>query len=105
MSMQRGLGNRAPSFFKPIKHETAKVETMRVKLNIDYLVALDGIRLTSFQAGQEADFPVSIAQALLEDGRASLPAAAKMELGSPEDKMLDGPGANKAGARKGGRRK
>lgn len=77
---------------------------MKIKLNIDYTVALDGINLTSFAAGQEAEFPVSIAQVLLEDGRASLPAAAKMEPGPPENKMLDGPGANKA-AKKGHRRK
>lgn len=53
--------------------------TMRIKLNIDYTVALDGIHPTSFAAGQEADIPERIAAVLLEDGRAGLPKAAKVE--------------------------
>ena len=80
-------------------------QTMRIKLNIDYTVALDGVRLNSFVAGAEVDFPERIAAVLLEDGRASLPVAAKALKGAPENKMLDGPGANKGAFKRGGRRK
>jgi hypothetical protein len=78
---------------------------MRVKLNRDYTVCLDGIHPTAFAAGQEAEIPERIAAALLEDGRASLSFAAKALEGAPENKMLDGPGANKGGFKRGGRRK
>ncbi len=84
-----------------------KEQTMRVKINIDYTVALDGIHSTSFAAGQDAEIPERIAAVLLEDGRASLPAAAKALEGAPKNKMLDGPGANKgeSGAKRGGKKK
>lgn len=78
---------------------------MKVKLNIDYTVYLDGISPTAFKPGQEAEIPIRIAQVLLEDGRASLPAKAKALEGAPENKMLDGPDANKGGFKRGGRRK
>jgi hypothetical protein len=70
-------------------------QTMRVKINIDYTVALDGIHPTAFAAGQEAEIPERIAAVLLKDGRASLPAAAKALEEAPQNKMLDGPGENK----------
>ena len=78
-------------------------QIMRVKLNSNYSGSLDGIHPTSFAAGQEAEIPERIAAVLLEDGRASLPA--KALAGAPENKMLDGPGANKGGFKRGGRRK
>jgi len=68
---------------------------MRIKLNIDYTVALDGIHVDSFPAGAEVDFPDRIAVVLLADGRANYPGQAKMLDGSPENKMLDGPAKNK----------
>ncbi|MCJ7643287.1 MAG: hypothetical protein MUP28_02270 [Candidatus Aminicenantes bacterium] len=68
---------------------------MRIKLNIDYTVALDGIRVSSFRAGAEVDVPERIAAVLLEDGRASLPDGAKALDGAPENKMLDGADKNK----------
>lgn len=68
---------------------------MRIKLNIDYKVALDGIHVDSFPAGAEVDFPERIAAVLLADGRASLAGGAKMEPGAPENKMLAGPPKNK----------
>jgi hypothetical protein len=79
--------------------------TMRIKLNSDYTACLDGIHPTAFAAGQEAEIPERIAAVLLEDGRASLPAAAKALEGAPENKMLDGPSGNKGDFKRGGRRK
>ena len=90
---------------KEVAVKAHEEQTMRIKLNIDYSVCLDGIHPTAFAAGQEAEVPERIAVVLLEDGRASLPAKAKALSGAPENKMLDGPGANKGGFKRGGRRK
>lgn len=90
---------------KEVAVKAHEERTMKIKLNIDYTVALDGIHPTSFAAGQEAEIPERIAAVLLEDGRAILPAKAKALDGAPENKMLDGPGANKGGFKRGGRRK
>jgi hypothetical protein len=46
---------------------------MKIRLNTDYTVALDGINPTSFRAGTVVDnFPRGVVDALLSDGRASL---------------------------------
>jgi hypothetical protein len=92
---------------KEVATAPAQERTMRIRLNRDYTGCLDGIHPSTFGAGQEADTPIHIAQVLLEDGRASLPAGAKMESGVPENKMLDGPGSNKgeSGAKKGGHKR
>lgn len=95
MHNSRGFGNRAPSSFEVIKHEKLTEVMMRIKLNIDYVVALDGIHVSSFPAGAEVDFPERIATVLLADGRASLSGETKMEPGAPENKMLAGPPKNK----------
>ncbi len=96
---------------KEVVDERPEVRTMKIKLNTEYTGSLDGIHVTTFAAGQQADMPARIAQTLLEDGRASLPAEAKAEAkmtgGAPENKMLDGPGSSKdeAGAKRGGRKR
>jgi len=95
MHISRGFGNRPPSSLEVIKHEKVTEVTMRIKLNIDYTVALDGIHISSFPAGTEVDFPERIATVLIADGRAYFPGQAKMEDAAPENKMLDGPGRNK----------
>jgi hypothetical protein len=96
MNNSRGFGNRAPSSFLVIEHKKITEAIMRIKLNIDYTVALDGIHIRSFLAGTEIDFPERIAAVLLADGRASLPVEAKMEGPAPENKMLGGPPEIKA---------
>ena len=90
---------------KELAIKAPEERTMRIKMNTDYTGALDGVHPTSFAAGQEAEIPERIATVLLEDGRASLPPAAKALAGAPENKMLDGPGANKSAFKRGGRRK
>jgi hypothetical protein len=105
MHSSRGFGNRAPSSFQVIKHEKATEVTMRIRLNIDYTVALDGIHVSSFPAGAEVDFPERIAVVLVADGRASLPVEGKMLDGAPENKMLDGADKNKGFFKRGGRKR
>lgn len=78
---------------------------MRIKLNIDYVVALDGIHIDSFPAGAEVDFPERIAVVLLADRRAGLPVEKKMEGAAPENKMLDGADKNKDFFKRGGRKR
>jgi len=69
---------------------------MRIKLNADYAVCLDGVHPSSFPAGSEIDMPTHIASVLLEDGRAALPSEKKMEKTALENKMLNGSPENKA---------
>lgn len=68
---------------------------MKIRLNIDYTVALDGVTMSSFKAGEVVDFPARIAGVLVGDGRASVltapsPAPAREEkavASAPENKM------------------
>lgn len=66
---------------------------MKIRLNIDYSVALDGVTTSSFPAGAVVDFPARIAGVLVGDGRASVvpaPAPAREEKAipaAPENKM------------------
>jgi len=70
---------------------------MIIRFNIDWNGSLDGINPSQFKSGEEAEIPMRIAAVLLEDGRASLPAAAKAIPAAPENKMQPAPAANKAG--------
>jgi hypothetical protein len=88
------------SLFEVIKHEPRKEELMRIKLNRDWNGAVDGIHVALYPAGSTVDFPIAIAQVLLEDGRATLPDEAKAIMGAPENKMMGRSPENKAGGRK-----
>lgn len=90
---------------KEIIVKAAEERTMRIKLNVDYTVYLDGIHASMFVAGQEADVPERIAAVLLQDRRASLPVEAKAIEEAPENKMLAGSPENKSIFKRGGRRK
>lgn len=96
MSNGRGLGNRAPSSFFPlIKHEAIQEAMMKVRLNVDYAVYVDGIHPAAFKAGDEVDLPERIASVLIGDKRAALAQEEKMESKPPENKMEGGVPANK----------
>lgn len=81
---------------------------MKIRLNIDYSVALDGITTSSFNEGEVVDFPARIAGVLVGDGRASVltapspapsPAPAREEkavVAAPENKMEPAAPATKA---------
>jgi hypothetical protein len=74
----------------------AQEETMKVKLNIDYMVCRDGVHPESFKAKEEVDMPVRIASVLLEDGRAALVRETRMEPKPIENKMEPSAPKNKA---------
>ena len=70
MGGMRRMGG-PPEHMRVLKHEKAVVPTIKIKLAVDHKVYLDGIHESSFVAGQVVDFPITIAQTLLEDGKAT----------------------------------
>lgn len=69
---------------------------MRIKMNQDITIYVDGIHPSEFKTGDVVDLPIYICSALLEDNRASrIEAETKALAGAPENKMEKGPKSNK----------